>query len=307
MKKITTENQVFSSIIENNELYVDKTNYIVSLLPHHAVFLARPRRFGKSLFLDTLKEFFLGNSDLFAGLKIMDSGSQFKKYPVIVLDMTLDCYDKEMFITSVIEMLIGIADEENLKLTNTTPGGALEELVKKVSKKYNRKVVVLIDEYDRPVNLQLHNTNLFGQINIVLSMFYGSFKKIQSYLAFVFVTGVTRYAMMGLSSGLNNLTDISFNPEYSAICGFTVRELDQYFGDRYLQTLESLKLSGKISPESQVGDLRHKIIDWYDGYSWDTKCRVLNPISIIKFFEEQRFGDFWINTAPSVRLLSSTL
>jgi hypothetical protein len=168
-------------------------------------------------------------------------------------------------------------------------------------------VVVLIDEYDYPVSHNIGDSALAKANTAILSGFYASLKSISSKLRFVMVTGVTRYAMMGLSAGLNQLVDISFNPKYAAICGFTPDELDQYFGDRYDSVLEALKLTDYLPPESSTADLRQEILNWYDGYTWDGKTRVLNPISILNFFNVSEFREFWKTNALSVNFLQNII
>jgi hypothetical protein len=168
-------------------------------------------------------------------------------------------------------------------------------------------VVILIDEYDYPVSHYIGDSELAKANTAVLSDFYASLKSISSNLRFVMVTGVTRYAMMGLSAGLNQLVDISFDPEYAAICGFTPDELDQYFGDRYESVLDYQKSIGEMPAESSTADLRLKILDWYDGYTWDRRTRVLNPISILFFFQKRYFKEYWNSSAPSYNFLKNTI
>ncbi|MDR2199304.1 MAG: AAA family ATPase [Deltaproteobacteria bacterium] len=308
MKNLPLGIQNLNEIIKGNYLYVDKTDLFPELIKLKQIFLSRPRRFGKSLLLDSLEQMFRGNAALFSGLKIADSGYEFKKYPVIRLNMTMDCDSPEILKEELIDNLENIARSyKNVRLRARNPGGALKRLIEDISEECGERVVALIDEYDNPVSLHMDDIVLANANSKVLNSFYVGFKDMDKFLRFVMVTGVTRYAMMGLSSGLNQLVDISFDPKFPAICGFTPDELDQYFGDRYSSTLETLKSTGYMPPESSESDLRQEILSWYDGYTWDGKTRVLNPISILNFFNSNEFKEFWKETSPSVTFLRNTI
>jgi hypothetical protein len=251
---------------------------------------------------------FRGNADLFSGLKIADSGYKFKKFPVIRLNMTMDCDSPEILKEEIINNLGNIAKSyTNVKLRSQNPGGALKFLIEDISKECNERVVVLVDEYDNAVSKYIDNIDLAKANTAILSSFYIGFKDIDEFLHFVMATGVTRYAMMGLSSGLNHLVDVSFKPKFAAICGFTPEELDLYFSDRYSSTLEDLKSNDYLPKESSEVDLRRKILDWYDGYTWDGKIRVLNPISIMNFFDERTLKPYWAATPPSISFLTEEI
>ncbi|MDR2200002.1 MAG: AAA family ATPase [Deltaproteobacteria bacterium] len=307
MKSLPLSIQSLEKIIDKGAVYVDKTGLFTDLVKYEQLFLSRPRRFGKSLLLDSLEQLFLGNAELFSGLKIADSGYEFKKYPIIRLNMTMRSKSPEKLNERLIKNLQNIANSYNINLRDDDPGGALQLLIKDLSEKCGEKVVALIDEYDNPVSKYMDNIALAKANTDVLSSFYAGFKDMDKFLRFVMVTGVTRYAMMGLSSGLNQLVDISFDPKFAAICGFTPDELDQYFGDRYSSTLETLKSTGYLPPESSESDLRQEILYWYDGYTWDGKTRVLNPISILNFFNSNEFLEFWKDTSPSVTFLRNII
>ncbi|MDR2142492.1 MAG: AAA family ATPase [Deltaproteobacteria bacterium] len=308
MKSLPLSIQSLKKIIDKGAIYVDKTDLISDLIQYEQVFLSRPRRFGKSLFLDTLEEVFRGNADLFSGLKIADSGYEFKKYPVIRLNMAVNSRSPEILEKRLLEILAAIAAPyPKVSLRSADPGGALQGLIEDISVECGEKVVALVDEYDYPVSKYIDNLPLAEANTDVLSSCYVGFKDMDKYLRFVMVTGVTRYAMMGLSAGLNQLVDISFDPKYATICGFTPDELDQYFGDRYSSTLETLKSTDYLPPESSEADLRQEILNWYDGYTWDGKTRVLNPISILNFFNLREFKEFWKTNYISVNFLQNTI
>ncbi|MDR2140780.1 MAG: ATP-binding protein, partial [Deltaproteobacteria bacterium] len=250
---------------------------------------------------------FRGQAELFAGLKIAQLGYEFKKYPVLHLDMSLGSSSQNL-LESLRDTLNKLGNAEGKKkFASAIPGLMLDELVDALIKKYHENVVMLIDEYDYPVSHNIGDTQLANANSAVLSDFYASLKSISSNLRFVMVTGVTRYAMMGLSAGLNQLVDISFDPEYAAICGFTPDELDQYFGDRYDSVLDHQKSIGEMPAESSTADLRQKILDWYDGYTWDGRTQVLNPISILFFFQRRYFKEYWNASSPSTDFLKNKI
>jgi hypothetical protein len=305
LKKLPVATQAFSNLIEGNYVYIDKTDLIYNLIDNEAVFLSRPRRFGKSLLLSTVEEIFHGNKYLFEGLKIASTNYSFNKHPVVYLDLSIPSYSKEVLREGLLTLVTDIAEEEDFNISSSIPSLAFRSLIKKLYKKYSQKVVVLIDEYDEPVSSHVDDIELAKSNSEILRYFYSSLKSCNKELRFVLVTGVTRYALMGLSAGLNHLIDISFNPQYSAICGFTPIEMDYYLGNRYYTLLNSLKSASLLPPESTVDDLRKLLLTWYDGYSWDGNIRVLNPISILKSFYDYKIDTFWYDTAPSRKFISN--
>jgi hypothetical protein len=175
--------------------------------------------------------------------------------------MFLSSSSQDNLLKSLRETLEIVGKAEGKKeFDSDIPGLMLKELVEALIAKYHENVVILIDEYGYPVNYYIGDTQQANANTAVLSDFYASLKSIKPKLRFVMVTGGTRYAMMGLSAGLNQLVDISFDPEYAAICDFTPNELDQYFGDRYNSVLEAVKSAGYLPPESSKADLRQKIL-----------------------------------------------
>ncbi|MDR1578500.1 MAG: AAA family ATPase, partial [Deltaproteobacteria bacterium] len=309
MKKLSYNVSDFKKIINSGFVYVDKTKLLKDLIesPSNQVFLARPRRFGKSLLLRTLHAIFEGDADLFAGLEIAKAGYKFEKYPVVYVNMALDSYSPTILHTGLMDILLDIGKSKGVEISSRTPSGVLRNIGQRLAEKHGQKVVILIDEYDYPISHNIEDTAVAKANSGILSGFYSSLKELEPYLHFVMVTGVTRYSMMGLSSGLNHLMDISFIEEYAAICGFTSEELKLYYGDRYDLTLDKLKKLGKMPSTSSKADLIKKILAYYDGYSWDGETRVLNPWSILYFFNRCKFDNFWFNTAPSLNFLSHVI
>ncbi|MDR1085290.1 MAG: ATP-binding protein [Deltaproteobacteria bacterium] len=306
MKKIPSRTQTFKELIEKGYIYVDKTDLLPPLIERKAVFLSRPRRFGKSLLLSTFKSLLEGEVELFKGLKIMDQGFEFKKYPVIRLDMSMTSRTPDITTKSLLQKLANVAESFGLKLIQAEPGETFVKLVIDINRQCGQKVVVLVDEYDYPVNHNIDDSSLMMANSKILSDFYVSFKSIDSLLEFVFVTGVTRYAMMGLSAGLNNLYDISLNSQYAAICGFTLEELDINFREHYKSLLE--KQDAQDFPpliDDAIDLLKDTILSWYDGYSWDGITNVLNPFSIINLFDNGEFKPYWELSSPSVNFITN--
>jgi hypothetical protein len=320
--KIALDTESFVKIISGGFPYVDKTDYLRALLTsgNSFFFLARPRRFGKSLLLDTLAEVFNGNRPIpgggepsagggrfFDGLAIAATDYAFDKHPVLKFSMGLASGSPDELKLSITGEMRKLAKREDIALESPVYAGLLPELVEALYNKHNNTVVVLIDEYDDPVSGKASDPALAKANGLALTDFYKSFKGLDIYLRLVFVTGVTRYAMMGLSSGLNNLIDLTFKPEYGNICGFTEGELDFLLEGRYPYILERLN-SDSLSPSlSGLEALRDKIRDWYDGYSWDGQTRVYNPFSVLNFMLNGRFKKYWVETGPSVSLLENLL
>ncbi|MDR1040418.1 MAG: AAA family ATPase [Deltaproteobacteria bacterium] len=286
----------FREIIQGNFLYADKTNYIRQLIEGpKSCFLSRPRRFGKTLLVDTLDELFRGNIELFKGLKIdAKHDYAFEKHPVLRMSMAYDQLSTKEDLADAINTDLRYAAEiENLTISTQSFSVALRELLAGLSQKYGFGTVVLIDEYDTPVVRHISNQKLASDNREVLYDFYTSIKKNLNFIRFIFVTGVTRFTMTALDSGPNNFVDISLNPDYAGICGFTISEFNKLFSNRLKGILKVLKKEGIMDRSADWNDLRAKIMKWYDGYNWLGSQTILNPYSILHFFLEKNFGDFW--------------
>jgi hypothetical protein len=280
MKKLPSSGQTFSIIIQEKLLYVDKTEYIHRLIENGVCyFLSRPRRFGKSLLLGTMKELFLGNRELFTGLWIDSSDYDFKKYPVIHLSMTGSCNSIEELRGLIVEELKGAAGKNGLAIEGDIPSNILKSLVRSLKLKTGNKVVVLIDEYDKPILDKINNVPQAVNNREELKDFYSSLKALcdSDDIHFIFITGVTKFAKASVFSGLNNLKDLTLNPEYAGICGFSLFEFEKYFSDYLPGILEYNIYEKVLKPKSTISDLKEKILNYYDGYSWDGKNKVLNP------------------------------
>ncbi|MDR1111467.1 MAG: AAA family ATPase, partial [Deltaproteobacteria bacterium] len=280
MKELPIGMQTFRDLIEGGYVYADKTRHVYDLARSgKAYFLSRPRRFGKSLLLSTFEALFSGSPDpdvqpqgLFADLWIGHSGYDFtRKFPVVSLGMDLDGSTPDGLKTEIQDMLHDKALEFGLEIKPASPGRMLARLIKGLKSKFGSKVVLLIDEYDSPVSDNIDNLSTAKKNRDILKSFYSQLKSCGSDLHFVFVTGVTRYVFMGLSAGLNHLTDLTLDSKYSSICGFTIQELKNCFADRLPSLLKTMKNAGNMPKGATLEDMWMEIGLWYDGYSWDGK------------------------------------
>ena len=234
MQKLPVGIQTFRTIIEGDYLYIDKTEIARALIDNYRyVFLSRPRRFGKSLFLDTLKNIFEGKRELFRGLLIEEQWNWEVTWPVIKISFSGGVHSKADLEVDLLHILKSNEERLGLKCENRSRAQYFfAELIKKASEKYKQKVVILVDEYDKPILDNLEKPSLATQLYDMLKDFYGAFKPLDPWLRFVFLTGVSKFAKAGIFSGLNNLKDITVDARYSAICGYTQADLETVFVDR---------------------------------------------------------------------------
>jgi len=249
-------------------------------------FLSRPRRFGKSLLLDTIAETMSGNKELFKGLFIYDSDYSFEKHPVLRLDMSkIANKTSEVLEKSLYDELMKRVCSEGFDFDYETPSTLYSSLIEALYKKYNQRVAVLIDEYDKPILDHLTNTGIAEANRQVLRGFYGILKSMDPYLSLTFITGVSKFTKTSIFSEMNNLLDITMTKQYANICGITIDDLGTCFKEHIkdLSTLDNFKRYDSISDE---------ILAWYDGYSWDGESRVINPFSLLSFFAQKRFSSY---------------
>ena len=298
MKKLPLGIQNFRKIVDGGYIYVDKTHYIYNLINDASYyFLSRPRRFGKSLLLDTIAETFCGDKELFKGLWIYDSDYSFEKHPVLRLDMsdiankTPETLESELTIT-----LKNRALKENFDIGFDSPSAFFKTLIEMLHEKYGRRVVVLIDEYDKPILDHLQDAETAEANRTVLRGFYGILKSMDPFLRFTFITGVTKFTKTSIFSGLNNLYDITLDRAYSNICGVAVEDLSELFSGH----IEDIAAANGSASVERVSD---EILEWYDGYSWDGKSRVINPYSLLSFFKRKSLESFWYASGTPTFLL----
>ncbi len=221
MKQLPIGIQTLTKILGADYYYVDKTQILAELVKTGSYyFLSRPRRFGKSLFLDTLREAFMGNKELFKGLYLENNWDWSKKYPVIRIDFGYGVIKDPRILDKVIlEILQEYSKNESIPLSNETISGRLRELIIGMEKKYSQKVVILVDEYDKPILDNITNTEIAREMREGLRNFYSVIKGTDAYIKFVFITRVSKFSKVNLFSGLNNLLDITLNKRYATICG----------------------------------------------------------------------------------------
>jgi hypothetical protein len=296
--------QPFDEIIKGNLFYNDKTKNIYDLIRSSKknYFLSRPRRFGKSLLLSTLETLFSGQREPFKDLWIGQSDYKFPKHPVLSFSLMMRSESPEIFEYNLLSSLKKLAEEANLTINELTSDKYFESLIEALYKKGgatdDSKVVILIDEYDDPVTSNIDNQEVAQANAKYLRKFFATLKKpaVHKAIRFTFVTGITRYALTSLDSGPNHLNDISLDPRYEGICGFTKDEFPSLFADLMEPTLKQLKAKGQMKPSDDVNTLWSEIADWYDGYNWGGETRVLNPYSILHFFERCEFDNYWIQS-----------
>jgi len=295
MRKLPVSHQTFSEIIEENYLYVDKTRDIYNLINSAGkyFFISKPRRFGKSLTVSTLKEIFSGNKELFKGLYIYDK-IEWNKFPVILVDFShISHRDSNVLRDALSDFLDEIAGENNIKLKKRFLSDKFRELIKKLSE-FN-KVVVLIDEYDKPIIDHITDIKKASENREVLREFYSVLKGSDEYIKFVFITGVSKFARISIFSGLNNLKDITLYDEFSTIMGISQEELTGYFP----LWIKELGKKEELSEEETLKKIKY----WYDGYSWDGIKKLYNPYSILNLFDSKKFRNYWFSTGTTTFLI----
>lgn len=298
MRDLPISIHTFQSIRERNLIYVDKTAYTYDLVSRgQYYFLSRPRRFGKSLMLTTLKAYFEGKKELFEGLYIAAKEQDWTVYPVIHIDYSLVEYmiDAATFRKTLIVHLKTIASLYDVELENEEVPTCFIELVHKLEQKFNQKVVVLVDEYDKPMVDVLGKEEQFIENRDILRSLYTNFKGLDNVLRFVMLTGVSRFAKVSIFSGLNNLDDLSNEDEYSTIVGFTQQELE----DNFSLHLEALEKKMNLSRNQLLELIKY----WYNGFSFDGEHRLYNPFSIINLFKKLQFENYWFSSGTPTFLI----
>ncbi len=295
MKALPIGIQSFERLRENNYLYVDKTEKILDLITKgERYFLSRPRRFGKSLTLSTLEAMFKGQYNLFKGLKAEQWVIEQSKNPATVLRFDISVCETEnmnLFKQSLSEMLSRIARRFNINLYSQTVTGMFADLIEEIYNLHGR-IVILIDEYDKPILDNIGNLEQVEQFRSTLSSFYAVLKSCDDYLRFIMITGISKFTKVGVFSALNNLEDISMDEQFSDIVGYTQQELEYFFNDRIRSVAEKMKITGE--------DIIMRLKNYYDGFSFDGTVRLYNPFSILQFFKKEEFNNYWYESgSPS--------
>ena len=283
--------QNFEKVRNDGYVYVDKTEIIYRLADTGSYyFLSRPRRFGKSLLISTMDAYFRGKRELFQGLAIEKLEQKWTKYPILHLDLNTakydskDSLDKRLDITlSQWEQLYGALPAE------TTPELRFEGIVRRACEKTGERVVILVDEYDKPMLQAINDEELTNEYRNTLKAFYSVLKTQDGYIKFAFLTGVTKFGKVSVFSDLNNLMDISMDERFIDVCGITEQELHTYFDEDVARLGEKYKLS--------KDDCYAKLKKQYDGYHFEANTIGLyNPFSILNVLAKQKFSDYWFET-----------
>ncbi len=290
--------QSFSEIRNNGYLYVDKTRYIHNLVSEGKYyFLSRPRRFGKSLMISTLEALFLGKRELFKDLAIDSLEWDWQTYEVLHLDLNVRNYVADDSLASILDRYLKEWEEKYDITPNTNiPEDRFITVIKKAYKYSGRGVVILIDEYDKPLLVAVGNMALQNNYRRQLQAFYGVLKSLDQYIKFGMLTGVSRFSKVSIFSSLNNLKDISLVNRFNSICGITDDELSQYFAESIEEMADDMNLT--------VEQLHKQLKATYDGYHFSARgVDIYNPFSLLNTFSNREFGSYWLATGTMSSLL----
>ena len=290
-RKLPIGIQTFRLVREEGCYYVDKTPLIRRLVEEgRHYFLSRPRRFGKSLLLDTIKELFEGSEALFRGLSIHDRWDWSVRHPVLRLDFGSGAFHEPgLAAKETLAQLDAIERRNGLDARYDTAPARFRHLIEGLHESTGRRVVVLVDEYDKPILDALEAPEVARANRSFLRGLYSVVKSCDAHVEFTFLTGVSRFSKVSLFSGLNNLTDITLDPAYSTVCGYTDADLDRVF-----------------APELPGLD-RDRIRRWYNGYGWLGEEKVYNPFDILLLFRQRRFKAHWFETGSPKFLIDALL
>ena len=298
-RKLPIGIQDFEKLRTGNNIYVDKTRYIYKLLQSDAsYFLGRPRRFGKSLFLSTLNYYFLGKKELFEGLAIAGLEKEWIKYPVIYIDFNKAVYTDVKTLNNVLDYILDNYEKQWGIEKNTLAELPLrfDNLIRKMYEVTGLKVVVLVDEYDKPLLGTMDNLDTNDEIRAALKGFYGVLKNADAYLHFVLLTGVAKFSKVSIFSDLNQLQDISMEDRFSGICGITETELIENFQPE----IKTLAKEEELTYDETLAKLKKQ----YDGYRFSENSEdMYNPFSLLNTFSSVRFKDYWFETGTPTFLV----
>ncbi len=288
--------QSFETIIDRNLAYVDKTSLVYELAQEHVCFLSRPRRFGKSLLISTLDAYFSGKKELFHGLKIENLENNWKEHPILRIDFAVGDYTQANTLNEVLDDKLSKWEAE-YEVNNIREDLGLRflNIIEAVHKKTGNNVVVLIDEYDKPM-LDAIGTELEETNRNILKGFYSTFKAADSHLRFVLLTGVTKFSQISVFSGFNQPKDISMDSKYDALCGITEMELYQYFAEPIERMADNRNCS--------VDEIKTMLKKQYDGYHFSEKMTdIYNPFSVINAFDMDRIDNYWYRSGTPTYLV----
>ena len=291
--------QDFESIIKDGFVYVDKTEYVYDLANNYgnAMFLSRPRRFGKSLLCSTLKHYFMGHKELFQGLAIEKLEKDWREYPVFHFDMSQCKNDDPEGVKQSLDLLLKIYEKKyNLSGEKLSYGDRLKMLILTVHELTGNRAVLIFDEYDSPVLNVIDDPEKMKAIRSIYNTFYGPVKSMAEHLRFVFLTGITKFSQMSIFSTINNLSNISMDEECEGLCGITAQEIERDFKE----DIDMLAQKSRKSSDEMMQLLR----DRFDGYHFGPGLvDVYNPFSIVNTFSRMVIKDYWFGSATPSALI----
>ncbi|MEE0521852.1 MAG: AAA family ATPase, partial [Bacteroidaceae bacterium] len=298
LKRLPVGIQTYSEVVEQDCLYIDKTEYICKMMElSKYIFLSRPRRFGKSLLVSTLQAYFEGRRELFKGLYIDSVEKEWTAYPVLRFSMALA---KHMDKALLNDYLSNRLEEHEAKWGITSPKKAANErlisLIERAHAQTGRKVVVLIDEYDAPLLDVAHKKDSLEDLRQVMRNFYSPLKDCDPHLQFVFITGITKFSQLSIFSELNNLVNISMDEDFAAVCGISTEEVLTQMPDY----LDRLALAMQQTREETLDALKRQ----YDGYhfTWPSPD-IFNPFSLILAFAKNKINSYWFESGTPTFLI----
>jgi hypothetical protein len=291
--------QTFSEIIDKGYVYIDKTDLMWQMIQvSKYIFLSRPRRFGKSLLTTTLCSFFEGRRDLFEGLKVMKLEKEWQSYPVFHIDVSMakGQDNMDMLRNALLLQLKPLTERYGTSADELTPGTVFSGLIRRAYEQTGRQVVVVIDEYDAPLLEVLHEEEQLPGYRRVMQEFYQCLKAREAMIRFCFITGITKFSQLSIFSTLNNITNITLDPEFSAICGITGEEIDT----QMQPDVERIAGEYEVTPQ----EMREMLRITYDGYRFSRKSPyIYNPFSLMKAFNQRQLNNWWFESGTPSYLI----
>ncbi|GHS97209.1 ATPase AAA [Synergistales bacterium] len=296
LQKLPIGIQTFETIRNENYLYVDKTKYLIDLIDRGAVyFLSRPRRFGKSLTVSTFDALFSGKKELFKGLAAEEffERTDYRVYPIVRLDMSNVTMNMgtDILISSMMDRMNENAKRLGVEAKGASPGNVFYNLLVSAAEKYNKPIVVLVDEYDSPMLSNIDDAIEVENARKILRDIYMRIKAGESYIRFVFITGISKFSKVGVFSALNNLKDISMQKKYAKMLGYTEEELLLNFDEHIIAAADEIG----ATKEDLISQIRY----YYDGFSFDGESRLYNPFSTLLFLDSPKFLNYWFESGTS--------
>ena len=291
--------QTFSEIIRGGYVYIDKTDLMWRMQQlSKYIFLSRPRRFGKSLLTTTLCSFFEGRRDLFEGLKVMELEKEWISYPVLHIDVSMakGRETTEELRNALLRQLDPMVETYGCNPVESTPGEVFSGLIRRAYQQTGEQVVVVIDEYDAPLLEVLHEEERLPTYRRVMQEFYQCLKANEAMIRFCFITGITKFSQLSIFSTLNNITNISLQPEFAAICGITGEEIDTQMQPDVARLAEEYE----VTPQ----EMREMLRDTYDGYRFSRNSPdIYNPFSLMKAFNQRELQNYWFESGTPSYLI----